>query len=261
MRIVSHKLARENREIIIVPIGDAHDGDQFADEQYVDNRIQYVLEKDNAYCVLCGDIANVATRNGKSDVYGARYSIEEQFDRQIERFKALAEAKKILAITEGNHEGRTYTESGLSYTHAFVKTLKLESLYGAEGVYLIMRVGIYKPIFYTIYMTHGKKSGRKEGSKVQAAVDLGSIISADLYIHAHSHLGAIIPGIHKTVDIEKECIVENEVIYINLAAALNYGGYGEVGEYKPLSKRSPVIYLCGTKKAMDADFGDRGRWE
>ena len=120
--------------------------------------------------------------------------------------------------------------------------------------------GKIRQICYTIYMTHGARSGRKAGSKVNALMELSNIVNADIYIHSHSHLGAIIPGVVNVPDLRNDKILVNDTLYINTAAALNYGGYGEIGEYQPVSKKSPIIYLCGTKKAMDADLGERMKW-
>jgi hypothetical protein len=39
-------------------------------------------------------------------------------------------------------------------------------------------------------------------------------------------------------------------LFVNTAAALNYGGYGDRQGYKPASKSSPVIYLDGLKRNM-----------
>jgi hypothetical protein len=65
----------------------------------------------------------------------------------------------------------------------------------------------------------------------------------------------------KVPDLRNDRIQTNEVLYINTSAALDYGGYCEQGGYQPLSKKSPIIYLCGTKKAMDADLGERMKWK
>jgi hypothetical protein len=41
-------------------------------------------------------------------------------------------------------------------------------------------------------------------------------------------------------------------LFVNTAANLRYGGYGEAGEFKPSSMETPVIYLDGTKKDFKA---------
>jgi hypothetical protein len=41
-------------------------------------------------------------------------------------------------------------------------------------------------------------------------------------------------------------------LFVNTAANLSYGGYGEAQEFKPTSKDTPVIYLNGKKKSFEA---------
>ncbi len=271
MRIFSTRLSREFEEIILVPIADSHDSDAFADEKYVDDRIKFIKNTPNAFALLNGDLMNMATKNSKSDVYADKYSPDEQLDRCIERYYPIRE--KILGVNEGNHERRISRDTGIQVTKRFTRELGIEDRYSPGGLYIILRVGQtsrktkesngsgkIRQICYTIYMTHGARSGRKAGSKVNALMELSNIVNADIYIHSHSHLGAIIPGVINVPDLRNDKILVNDTLYINTAAALNYGGYGEIGEYQPVSKKSPIIYLCGTKKSMDADLGERMKW-
>ena len=39
---------------------------------------------------------------------------------------------------------------------------------------------------YTIYTTHGRGGGRKEGAKAIRLADMASIVDADIYIHSHA---------------------------------------------------------------------------
>ena len=271
MRIFSIRLSREFEEIILVPIADSHDSDAFADEEYVDNRVKFVEHTPNAFALLNGDLMNMATKNSKSDVYADKYNPDEQLDRCIERYWPIR--NKILGVNEGNHERRISRDTGIQVTKRFARELGIEDRYSPGGLYIILRVGQtsrktkesngsgkIRQICYTIYMTHGARSGRKAGSKVNALMELSNIVNADIYIHSHSHLGAIIPGVVNVPDLRNDKILVNDTLYINTAAALNYGGYGEIGEYQPVSKKSPIIYLCGTRKAMDADLGERMKW-
>ena len=271
MKVFSIRLSREFEEIILVPIADSHDSDAFADEEYVDNRVKFVEHTPNAFALLNGDLMNMATKNSKSDVYADKYNPDEQLDRCIERYWPIR--NKILGVNEGNHERRISRDTGIQVTKRFARELGIEDRYSPGGLYIILRVGQtsrktkesngsgkVRQICYTIYMTHGARSGRKAGSKVNALMELSNIVNADIYIHSHSHLGAIIPGVVNVPDLRNDKILVNDTLYINTAAALNYGGYGEIGEYQPVSKKSPIIYLCGTRKAMDADLGERMKW-
>lgn len=41
-------------------------------------------------------------------------------------------------------------------------------------------------------------------------------------------------------------------LFVNTAATLNYGGYGQTLEFKPVSKDNPIIRLSGVKKEFTA---------
>lgn len=271
MRVFSTRLSRDFDEVILVPIADTHDSDAFADEKYVDDRIKLIEETPNAFALLNGDLMNMATKSSKSDVYSDKYGPDEQLDRCVERFYPIRE--KILGVSEGNHERRIARDTGIQVTKRFARELGIEDRYSPGGLYIILRLGQVRgktresngsgkirQICYTIYMTHGVRSGRKAGSKVNALTELSNIVAADIYIHSHSHLGAIVPGIANVPDLRNDKIKVTDTLFINTAAALDYGGYGEVGEFQPASKKSPIIYLCGTRKAMDADLGEKMKW-
>jgi hypothetical protein len=271
LKVFSTRLSREFEEIILVPIADSHDSDAFADEKYVEERVKLIQNTPNAFALLNGDLMNMATKNSKSDVYADKYSPDEQLDRCIERYYPIRD--KILGINEGNHERRISRDTGIQVTKRFARELGIEDRYSPDGLYIILRAGQVRnklresngsgrirQICYTIYMTHGARSGRKAGGKINALIELSNIVAADIYIHSHSHLGAIIPGVINVPDLRNDKIKVNDTLYINTAASLDYGGYGEIGEYHPVSKKSPIIYLCGTRKAIDADLGERMKW-
>ena len=81
---------------------------------------------------------------------------------------------------------------------------------------------------------------------------MASIIDCDIYIHSHTHLGMIMKqGFHR-VDSRNSTVANVSKLFVNTSANLNYGGYGEAGEFKPSSKDTPVIYLSGTRKDFQA---------
>lgn len=78
------------------------------------------------------------------------------------------------------------------------------------------------------------------------------IVGADLYIHSHTHLPMIMKQGFFRVDVCNSAISHVTKLFVNTAANLDYGGYGEAQEYKPSSTDTPVIYLNGSRKEMNA---------
>jgi hypothetical protein len=81
---------------------------------------------------------------------------------------------------------------------------------------------------------------------------MASIIDTDIYIHSHTHLPMIMKQAYHRIDATNSTVALVDKLFVNTAANLNYGGYGEAQEFKPTSKDTPVIYLSGTKKAFEA---------
>jgi hypothetical protein len=105
---------------------------------------------------------------------------------------------------------------------------------------------------YSIYLLHGSGGGRKEGAKAIRLADMASIVDCDVYCHAHTHLPMIMKQAYHRIDTRNCSVALVDKLFVNTAANLNYGGYGEAQEFKPSSKETPVIYLSGTKKEMKA---------
>jgi hypothetical protein len=80
MQVIKVELPESLRTIEVIPIGDTHIGEEQADIQSVKDVIKYVLEKDNRYVILNGDLMNIALKSSKSDVYGDTLKPSQQLD-------------------------------------------------------------------------------------------------------------------------------------------------------------------------------------
>jgi hypothetical protein len=105
---------------------------------------------------------------------------------------------------------------------------------------------------YVIYANHGSGGGRKEGAKAIRLADMASIVDADVYIHSHTHLPMIMKQGFYRVSPQNSMVCNVTKLFVNTSSTLDYGGYGEIFEYKPNSKDTPIIYLDGTRKKADA---------
>ncbi len=258
MKAIKIDLPAELKSIKIVIFGDEHIGDEHCDIKRLKERIDYVANTPGVYCVLNGDIVDNATKTSIGDTYTAELNPMEQLQTAVELFKPLADKEKLLAITHGNHEARTYRKEGIDLSYLLAAQLNLIERYSAISVLMFIRFGKCKEHAsnrkqcYTIYMLHGSGGGRKEGAKAIRLADMASIVDADIYIHNHTHLPMVMKQAFYRIDRQNSTFAIVDKLFVNGAANLNYGGYGEAQEFKPASKQSPVIYLSGTKKDMSA---------
>lgn len=263
MKIIKIDLPRELERMELHTFADEHLGDEHCDVKRLLQRIEYVKNTPLAYCILNGDIMDNATKTSIGDTYTQEFSPMEQLQRAVELFEPIKD--KILCITHGNHENRTYKKEGINLSSLIARQLGLSERYTPTSAVLFIRFGEnsrglketngsgkYRKICYTVYVLHGSGGGRKEGGKVNRLADMASIIDTDIYIHSHTHLPMIMKqGFHR-IDTKNSTVMLVNKLFVNTAANLNYGGYGEAGEFKPTSKDTPVIYLDGSKKNYEA---------
>lgn len=237
-------------------MADLHIGDFCCDFKSIMERIEYIKNTPNAYCILDGDLMDTAIASSIGDTYSATHQPMEQLKMCVKIFEPIKD--KILAVLPGNHENRVYKYDGLDITELMCAQLGIPQKYSPTTALLFIRFG--KPIKshgredckqrYSIYVTHGSGGGRREGGKVNRLADLASIVDADIYVHAHTHLPLVFKESYFRVSNSNSSVALVDKLFVNTAASLDYGGYGDKAGFKPASKSSPVIYLNGRKREM-----------
>lgn len=263
MKVIKIDLPQDIPELEIHTFADEHIGDEHCDMKRLLDRIDYVKNTPNAYCIMNGDLLDNATRTSIGDTYTQEFNPMAQLQRAVELFTPIAH--KCMCVTHGNHENRTYKKEGINLSYLIAKQLGLGDRYTPTSAVLFIRFGELlrglketngsgniRKLCYTVYVLHGSGGGRKEGAKAIRLADMASIIDCDIYCHAHTHLPMIMKqGFHR-IDPRNSTVALVDKLFVNTAANLKYGGYGEAGEFKPSSMESPVIYLNGRKKDFTA---------
>ena len=259
MKAIKIDLPRELESAEIHPISDLHIGDKHCRMDIIKERLEKIAAKDNAYIILNGDIINNATKTSVSDCYAEELSPMQQIERFVELFVPLKD--RVLCADSGNHENRTYLTQGIDITQICMRELGIEDRYTKNGAVLFVRLGSgsshdhNRPVRYTFYCNHGGGGGgRKEGAKAIRLADMASIIDVDIYVHGHTHLPMVMKQAFYRVDPCNSTLYKVDKLFVNTAAALDYGGYGEQYEFKPSSTDSPTIYINGRKKHFSASL-------
>ena len=263
MKTIKVDLPQDLQQLEIHTFADEHIGDEHCDIKRLKERIEYVKETPNAYCILNGDIIDNATKTSIGDTYSQDLNPMEQLQTAVEIFEPIKD--KILCITHGNHENRTYRKEGINLSSLIARQLGLYDRYTPTSAVLFIRFGKVsngkkesngsgrvRKLCYTMYVLHGSGGGRKEGAKVIRLAEMAGIVDTDIYIHSHTHLPIIMKQSFHRLDVQNSSVSNVEKLFVNTAANLKYGGYGEAGEFKPSSMVSPIIYLDGLKKDFTA---------
>ena len=97
-------------------------------------------EKENAYCILNGDLLNNATKTSVSDSYAEEIPPMEQINKAVELFSPIKD--KILAILTGNHESRTYQKRRVLTSWKIVaRQMGLYDKFSKTGALIFVRFG------------------------------------------------------------------------------------------------------------------------
>lgn len=256
MKTISIDLPQDLPNLNIVVASDWHIGDKSCRLSEIKNIVEQVKNNRTDYFILNGDLMNNATKNSVSDSYAETIPPMKQIEMLVDLLTPVKD--KILFVSCGNHEARTYRESGVDLMSIFCSQLGIQDRYAREGGVLYVSFGRsgahahHRRIAYSIYATHGTGGGRKEGAKAIRLADMASIVDVDVYIHSHTHL----PFVMKE-DFYRNCYNNRSVakvqhLFVNSSAQLDYGGYGQTNEFKPASCDNPIIHLSGTSKRATA---------
>lgn len=246
-------MPKELNEIEIHPLADLHIGDMCCEYKRILEELDYIKNTPNCYCVLDGDLMDTAIASSIGDTYSSTHNPMEQLQECVNLFAPIKD--KIIAVVGGNHENRIYRSDGIDITQLMCSQLGISDRYSPTTALVFIRFGDdkkHRKVCYSLYMTHGNGGGRKEGGKINRLADLAGIVDADIYLMAHVHQPAAFRNRFYRCDPQNSSAQLVEHLFVNTAAWLNYGGYGDKAGFKPASTINPTIVLDGHKKRASA---------
>ncbi len=255
LQILNADLPSKHKSIKIYPIGDIHIGDSLHDRKAVRNLIDEIQEKDNHYVILNGDIINNAVRHGVSDIYAEELNPNEQIDASVALLTPIKD--KILAITEGNHEARTYRNDGVLIMYQVAQRLGIADRYSTGAYLLYVSFGKSqgrncRKMVYAIYGKHGAGGGRKVGAKAIRLFEMAEVIDADCFVHSHTHTPIILRKSFYRVDYRNRKKTKIEQVFINTSGFMDFGGYVEEKGFAPSTMITPKLIFDGQERKIEA---------
>jgi predicted phosphodiesterase len=229
----------------VYPIGDLHIGGPEHASDQLDEWLQYLADAKNASMLNTGDNTNCAIKTSVSETYDERMSVGEAREMQTAKFKPLAEANKIDAVIDGNHEDRIYRATGDSPNAAVCQALGIN--YERATCVVRYTVGDQQ---YDVYLRHGTGGGRKIGSAINNLQDQENVIDADIYVSGHTHTQvAFVKDIFVPTD---EGFDRKKRLFVCSASFVGYEEYAKKAGYAPAHIGAPRLYLDGRRKDAHA---------
>lgn len=227
---------------------DVHLGSNSCDEDLFKRNVERVHEKQMP-CADLGDLIENATRNSiGAGVYDQEQIADAQIERAVQIYKPISDLLKIMQ--PGNHEIRTYNDSGVNLTKIMADKLGVD--FAGAGVMHYLMVGKQR---YVGYSTHGGSGATTPGGKLNALLKLGQLAQTDFSIQGHVHDTLYHSRENFVLDKKDRTVKKNKQHLICNGSYLNYwGSYGQVKGYSPTNKGNAQITFFGDDDLIEVSF-------
>jgi hypothetical protein len=235
----------------IIPLSDLHIGAGFNRRKFEGYR-DWILERDNAFCVVLGDVCDNSISESVGDTYGTMRP-DQQKDLAEEVLAPLAEAGKILAWIDGNHERRSSKKTDQFMGKDICKILGIYDIYDPDGIYMFLSVGYDRAKgqrnrnVYTGFMIHGFTGARTTGGKANAMEHMAKGVQADFYICAHAHQKIHFPSYVLLPETRSKAVRFRKRSHLMAGSFQKWGGYAIQNCYTPTPMGSPRLRLDGLR--------------
>ena len=241
-------------EIYIYGLADLHVGSKEFNESLFKKFSNSILEKDNAYLVIAGDIIDNGTKNSVTGPYCQTMSPRDQREYAAELLMPLKD--RIICGCGGNHERRSIKETDTDPAELIFAKLGIEDLYRNDMCYVALRVGEFtsrrnRPPTYCICVMHGSSGGQLMGAGLNKADQFASVNGADLTILGHSHKPATAPGSRLEFYAQNNVMVQRNYMVMICTAWLEWGGYPLTMGLKALPIAPNRVWLKGNTFDME----------
>jgi len=242
MNTIKVDLGSEINNVNLYPLGDVHAGSAHYMKKEFNRMVDIIRGDSNAVVILNGDLFNNAIKTSVSDIYDEKLTPQDTLDYLVDVLTPIKD--KIIGITTGNHEIRTYKLTGIDISRALADRLGLRHLYHPISNLIFLSFGMNRGRenvrnTFSIYHTHGTGGGRTVGAKANGVHRLAAVVHADVYVHSHTHTPIIFKENYILSNCSNKGYKEVQRLFVNTNAYEGFGGYGEAMKLPP-SNRQPV---------------------
>lgn len=241
MKYIQANISEELSEIFIFPIGDLHIGSPHFDKKELEKQLKEVdKNRDKARIIIMGDLAETAL---KDSVGAGVYEQQENAQQQMMTAKVLLYPYRdiIDGIVTGNHEERTYKNSGFDLMLYFAQMMELEDKYMRyQGV---VKYTVSKRNF-NVSVWHGSGGGSTPGGAMNRLQKQADTVFADLYLMGHVHRRqAHTKSLYVPDDKHNKIDLMKQVFVVTGSALTHETSYAEMAGFSPTEKGFPKITL------------------
>lgn len=240
MKPILFNAPKEFEEIEIYPIHDLHYGNEQFNLNKWNKLKSEILEKPNRYCVMVGDLMEMAVPGSKSDVFSQTVPPEAQKEWVSYEMGELKD--RIISVIAGNHEQNRATKlCGLHPLYDACCWARIQDRYRENFAVLDIGVGDTKSkskqYHYVGFLTHKAKE-----LKNWSTAD--TLEGFDFLLYGHDHDPKEHSRSHLVYDTKNKSLSIKNIETVNAGSFLTYGGYAARAAYRPPSEKMYKLVLC-----------------
>lgn len=241
MKPIIFNTPAEFETIEIYPIHDLHYGNEQFDLQRWKKLKAEILSQPNRYCVMVGDLMEMAVPNSKSDVFSQTVPPEAQKEWISYEMGELKD--RIIAVVSGNHEHNRATKiCGLYPLYDACCWARIQDKYRES--FAVVDIGVSerngtsgRQYHYVGFLTHKAKE-----LKNWSTAD--TLEGFDFLLYGHDHDPKEHARAHLVYDSKNKNVINKTVETVNCGSFLTYGGYAARAAYRPPADKLYKLILC-----------------
>jgi hypothetical protein len=236
-------------EVPLVGLGDIHLGEPRCNRQKLKRVIGWIKDHEALWIGMGDWMENATRRSVGAGVYVQNIPPQEQIDKLVELIEPIAGL--CIGALIGNHEERTYKETGLDPMQTMCRELGIP-YFGYELYAVIVRNDGNEGCAHSLYATHSGVTNKTAGLALNAVErDWAKFLDVDLMCKAHGHdVGLSVPQVHYGIDLYHRSVTRGYRRTLLTGHFLERpGSYAGSKPYPPKPTGTVAVWMSMKKKA------------
>ena len=255
--LIQHRF-EDRHDLTIYPIADIHLGAAEHMEAAWREFRTMILNEENAYITLGGDLISNGTKNSLTNVYDEIIRPREQKKLMVEMLTPLRD--RILCAVSGNHEARSSRDVDDCIIYDICAKLDIEDRCRENMAFVKVQFGLPRSKgethpTYVLCVTHGAGGGMMSGSAVNRAERFGyALDGVDALIVGHTRRPYTTQPGKLRVDPHHNTVTLRPFKVVSCSSWLDYGGYAAAKNLLPTTHTTQKLILYSREKKMRVEM-------
>jgi hypothetical protein len=276
---VTLPVAKETRQITLVPVGCIHYGCALHATEEFDKFCAWAATQDDIYFIGMGDYFDSVSASERLVFAGSQLhdttkrSLEEWWEALVEEFveKTRFMWGRTIGLVEGNHfanisGGFTTTEIMCQKYNGLLKDtpgVRCQYLGASAFIRIQLKMSNVKRASVDIFCHHGRGAARTSGGSINTVEQMAAIADANIYLMGHDHKKMSVPDckLRLVCDSKNSTLMvkDRPILYVRTGSFLkayepDQRSYAVRRGYRPLQ-------LGVTKITIGLERNQQGGWE